>query len=145
MDIINWIVIYNDRKSIKYLFVHEFLSQPTNIDLKKIWYIYYSNQWNCYLHNFSVKKTLMSEVIVYIIKFKYEQISLPITPGLIQPIKSVFTWQWKQNNYFYLQGATNWLHLRDRFYLFSQLLTWLINQLIIASRRPSDEQFLAYK
>lgn len=39
------------------------------------------------------KKTLMSEEIVYIIKFKYEQISLPNTPGPIQPIKSVFTWQ----------------------------------------------------
>lgn len=35
------------------------------------------------------KKTLMSEEIVYIIKFKHEQISLPNTPGLIQPIKSV--------------------------------------------------------
>lgn len=35
------------------------------------------------------KKPLMSEEIVYIIKFKHEQISLPNTPGLIQPIKSV--------------------------------------------------------
>lgn len=35
------------------------------------------------------KKNLMSEEIVYIIKFKHEQISLPNTPGLIQPIKSV--------------------------------------------------------
>lgn len=29
------------------------------------------------------KNPLMSEEIVYIIKFKYEQISLPNTPGLI--------------------------------------------------------------
>lgn len=35
------------------------------------------------------KKNLMSEEIVYIIKFKHVQISLPNTPGLIQPIKSV--------------------------------------------------------
>lgn len=42
---------------------------------------------------FFCEKTLMSEEIhvVYIIIFKYEQKSLPNTPGLIQPIKFVFT------------------------------------------------------